>query len=543
MSADNQRGVASEHEDPREAMQQLLLHPLVRPISEYHRDELPSAAPAKLGADMRDRLLGPMTSLATLCRIDRCGAEFWYEVFTLCYQLLVRARVTEALEIADRFAGQIDAVLASSLSLGDRLCVYDMFKNLFFMAGKDFAEYRRFDAHVVKPYSAWLRTLADPAGSAAPRRTPARGRRLRVGYLCNHAAMMAPGRPAAPLFVSMILDHHAHLDHECIVYAVGEPDPAWRAFLARDGVAVASLPFTGYPARGDCDFPRALEMIRNDTLDMLLTDDNVAMPLYLFEHRVAPVQVYVAMGMAFWSIRHLDHILTGPVSVESSGSDLPPERLLPGRICYHPRLLDQPAGPAGAALRARIPADHRIAGVFARFVKLSAAYLDAVGRILSENPRLSLIIAGNGDPSLIRRAIEGSAAADRVILFEHDVDIFTYGPVIDFFLDSFPFPSGNSTREIQYFGKPVVSRQVEDFALFFQQSRDPELVAADLDAYVGIAGRLARDPDYLAARSAVARDIGALDVRRGGNVELLRTLIARSMKDLSVPAADSAASA
>jgi predicted O-linked N-acetylglucosamine transferase (SPINDLY family) len=519
------------------SLPQILINAYVRPLVDYHENELPRASPAKLNADLSAGLMDWIKACAQRCPVGSLGPDLWYQVTALCYRLLVHANPAGVRDIAEIYAAQLPEIFAAELSIGDKLSVYDMLKHFFAMSAKDYAGLLAFDRTVVRPYAEWIRGLDSARQSPPPARPVPSGRQLRVGYFCNYAVDLAPGKPAAPLFISMIFDHREHFDHELIVYTPSAPTADWAGRFGALGITVRPLAFTGYAARGDVGLPESLERVRRDQLDIILTDDNLAMPTYLYEHRVAPVQVYVAMGMAFWGIRHLDHILTGPVSVEKSGSDLPPERLLPGRICYHPRLLDQPGDPgAAAALRARIPAGHRIAGVFARFVKLSAEYLDVVGRILTANPELSLIVAGNGDPSLINRFIAGSAFADRVIFFEYDIDIFTYGPMIDFFLDSFPFPSGNSTREIQYFGKPVVSRHIDEFALFFTQSRDPELVAADADAYVGIAGRLARDPDYLAARSAVARDIGALDVRRGGNVDLLRALIVRSTQDLSAPA-------
>ena len=516
-----------EHEETRDSVQHLLLYRRLQPLYEYYRDELPSAGPAKLGADMRDHLLEHIRSLAVLCRIDRCGGEFWYEVFTLCYQLLARSRVTEALEIAHRFADQVDEVLASSLSFGSRLCIYDMFKHLFFMAGKDFVEYRPFDEGVVKPYSVWLRTLAGPAANGSTRGRLDRGRRLRIGYLCNYAVMMAPGRPAAPLFISMILDHQAHVEHDCIVYAVGACDPAWRDVLKDRGIAVVSLTSPDYPAGGDRDFLRALAVVRNDALDVLLTDDNMAMPAYLFAHRVAPVQTYVAMGMPFWGLADLDYIIIGSNSLDAS-PDLPAERKISGRYGYDPMLLDKAGDPkAIVAARQDIPSTHRIGGTFTRFVRITPEFLGVLGRILDANPNFTMIIAGNGDPGRIGEFIAQCPHSDRVRFFDHDVDIFIYGRIIDFLIDT-PIRSGNICREMLYFGKPVVSLHNAAFAQYLAELRDHELVAADLDDYVRIASRLIQEPDYLHARSAAAREIGSGDTRSGNHAALLRELIARA---------------
>jgi hypothetical protein len=527
MSAGNSPSAAQQHDDPRASMQHLLLYPRLQPLYEYYRNELPNSGSAELPADMRDRLLDNIRSLASVCRIDRSGAEFWYEVFTLCYQVLVRSRVTEALEIADRFADQVPEVLASSLSLGDLLCVYDIFKHLFFMAGKDLAEYRRFDDRVVKPYGAWFRTLADPVAAGLARRKLDPGRRLRIGYLCNYPTMMAPGRPAAPLFISMILDHLAFLEHECIAYAVGEPDAAWRALLAHHGIAISALPFAGYPARGDCGFPRALEQIRGDSLDVLLTDDNVAMPAFLFEQRVAPVQVYVAMGMPFWSLENLDYMILGPNSAELC-PELPAERKIFGRYGYNAALLGTADAAAIAMARVGIPPDHRVAGTFARFVRVSDEFLAAVGRILEQTGDLTVIIAGNGDPGRISSFIAQCPHRDRIRFFAHDVDIFAYGRAIDFLLDTLPVASGNICREVQYFGKPVVSLQHDAYATQLADMRDPELLCDSLDAYVGAACRLVREPEFLRARSIRAREIGANEARSGNNAVLLRALLDRA---------------
>jgi len=517
------------------ALANILINAHVRPLADYYRNRLPLRSPAELNADLKAGLMDQIRLCAERCSVGALGAALWHEVITLCFQLMVRAHPAGAREVAEAIAVQLPALLAADLSIGDKLSVYDMLKNLFMMSAQDYAAMRPFDRLVVAPFATWIRGLDSARQRRAAR--PFDGTRpLRVGYLCNYAVELAPGKPAAPLFLSMILDHAEHFDHEVIVYASGEPAPGWVSPLAERGIAVRSLAFTGYAARGDVGLPASLERLRGDDLDIVLTDDNLAMPAFLYEHRVAPVQVYAPMTMTFWGLANLDYIVTGPIAAESAGAHLPHERLVEGRYCYHPRLLDRPADPEQeAALRARIPADHRIAGVFARFIKLSPDYLAALERILAANPKLSLIIAGGGDPSLILDFIARSASADRVIFFDHGVDIFTHGRVIDFFLDSFPFPSGNSTREVQYFGKPVVSLHRDEFTAYFAQSRDPELVGRTVDDYVEIAGRLVGDPGYLAARSAAAVAIGAAEVRRGGNVPLLSELLGRAAADLRAP--------
>jgi hypothetical protein len=359
-----------------------------------------------------------------------------------------------------------------------------------------------------------------PRGKADPTR------RLRIGYLCNYPAMMAPGRALAPLFISMILEHQELLDHELLVYTVGEPHPGWRAQMASFGIVATPLPFAGYAARGDCGLPEALAMMRAGDLDIVLTDDNTAVPAYLFENRVAPVQTYVVMGMPFWGLDQLDFIILGSNAFEAC-PDLPLERKIRGRYGYNPRLLDAGLDPAAVpAARQPIPAGHRVGGTFTRFVRVTSEFLAAIGRILEENPNFTMVIGGNGDPGRIREFIAACPDRDRIMFFDHDIDILVYSQVIDFLLDT-PIRSGNICREMLYFGRPVMSVYNPEFSSYLTQLRDPELVAADLDDYVRIVGRLIREPDYLRARSEKAHEMGHSETRPGSHAALLRELIGR----------------
>lgn len=503
---------------------QAILERHVRPLYSYYQTELLNSGPDKLGADMRTYLLAHIRAWAAEGRVENVGAGLWFELLTMCYQLLVRSGTTSALEVANRFADQVPDLLASDLALGDRMSVYDILRHLFFMAGTTFADYRPFDERVVRPYSAWMRAQG---GAGGERRRLEPGRRLRIGYMCNYPAMMGVGRVLAPLFISMILDHREGLDHDCIAYSVGEPDASWRRFLADAGIPVVPLPFTGYAARGDCGFPQVLAQLQAERLDILLTDENLALPGYVFEHRVAPVQVYVAMAMPFWGLQNLDYIMLGSNSLDVS-PDLPPERKIARRYGYNARFLDTRDQTAIAAVREGIPPHHRVAGTFSRFVRIGEEFLAVLARILDQNPDVTVILGGNGDPSTIRAFMAQSPHRDRIRFFPHDVDMLVYGRAIDFMLDTLPLRSGNVCREVQYFGKPVVALRHEGFTKYQSELRDPELVCADVDAYVQAAGRLIRDPAFLAARSTKAREIGLAEASTGNHLANLRELIARA---------------
>jgi hypothetical protein len=80
---------------------------------------------------------------------------------------------------------------------------------------------------------------------------------------------------------------------------------------------------------------------------------------------------------------------------------------------------------------------------------------------------------------------------------------------------------------VQYFGKPVVGLKHPNYARYLAELRDPELLCDTVEQYVAVAGRLARDPDYLRARSVAARGIGGAEARAGNHADLLRELIGR----------------
>ena len=493
---------------------------------DYRQTVLPTATPEKITADMDAYLFDMIRFCAMHGRIELVGPTIWFGIVSNCFWLVQSIVSHNGYEIAQLFADQVPEVLASDLSIGEKLMIYDMLQSLSFLGARDYRDLVPFNEQVVRPFSRWLRAAGDTQGSSRP----IAGRRLRVGYLCNYPIMAGGGgdRLGAPLYLSMMFDHHEHLDHEVIAYCPGGVHDSWRIAVTSVGIAVRPLPFVGYVGGGDLGFPESVEQVRRDALDVLITDDNLALPLYLFEHRVAPIQVYVAMAMPCWSIDQLDYLIAGP-NVPEDCPLVPRDRQIHGRYGYNRRFLDRPANPAAlAAVRQQIPPDHRVGGAFGRFIKCSPEFLEVIGRILAANPDFTMMIAGNGDASLVQDFVLMSPHRDRILFISHYVDIFTYGRAIDFLLDTFPFIGGNIGREIQYFGKPVVSLRTDAFDRWMAESRDPELVAADADHYVRLAGRLIRESDFLAQRSARAQAIGNHETSGANNVAMLRELLARA---------------
>jgi hypothetical protein len=494
---------------------------------EYRQTVLPTATPEKINADMQAYLFDMIRFCATHGRIELVGPTVWSGIVSMCFWLIQSIVSNGGYEIAELFAEQVPEALASEVSLGEKLMLYDMLQSLYFLGAPDWRKLPPFDTRVVQPFSHWVRATA----RSSPRLRPlAPDARLKVGYLCNYPIRAGGGgdRLGAPLYLSLMFDHRAQFDHEVIAYCHGGYDPAWRTAVEDVGIEVRPLPFVGYTGSGDLGFPQSLERVLQDGLDVLITDDNLALPLYLFENRVAPIQVYAAMAMPRWAIEQLDYVIAGQVGPEVC-PQLPIERRILGRFGYSRRFLDRPAAPAAlAALRQQFPPNHRVGGTFGRFVKFGPVFLDTVGRILDENPNFTMVIAGNGDATLVEAFVSASPHRDRILFIPHYVDIFTYGRAIDFLLDTFPFIGGNTGREIQYFGKPVLGVRTDEFAQLFVESRDVELLATDADDYVRLAGRLIHEPDFLAARSAAARAIGERETSELHSAAMLRDLLTRA---------------
>jgi glycosyltransferase involved in cell wall biosynthesis len=102
-----------------------------------------------------------------------------------------------------------------------------------------------------------------------------------------------------------------------------------------------------------------------------------------------------------------------------------------------------------------------VAAVFGRLQKCSSEYVAVVARILAAEPRAVLLLAGPGtdrETQALRSFFERFGVAKRVHMLGPRLrDVPALLKTIDVYLDSFPWPGGQSILEAMWAGVPIVA--------------------------------------------------------------------------------------
>ena len=361
---------------------------------------------------------------------------------------------------------------------------------------------RRFDALYARPLAAAL-PATDPR-HYPDRREP--GRRLRVGYVGADGLRLH----TAAVSILPLVEAHDRERFEVICYsdlAADAEDGVTRRFRASSSFRVT---------HGLTDEALARRM-REDRIDIAV--DVLGYPtgsrLLALAHRPAPVQVNLLLMGSFgldavgWAVG--DARLTPP-AIERHFS----ERLerIDLAFVYDPLMPTPEASPLPAT-----SADHVTFGSLNQPAKLSRRCLAAWANVLGHVPHSRLILKA--------KAYQDGAAADRIHGFFADrnihpdrIDLRGWAATqddhlaifreIDIALDPFPYGGVISTCEALWMGVPVVSLMGERVlgrygGVFLEAAGLPELVAADVDAYVEVAAGVAEDLPKLAALRATLR--------------------------------------
>lgn len=242
--------------------------------------------------------------------------------------------------------------------------------------------------------------------------------------------------------------------------------------------------------------------------------------------RLAPVQIFWTLKFHPFQTSDIDGYITYGAWSEA-------KRVLHGESWHVvPFTMAQPSAPVQAAdvALARQPfAQHDILfGTLARTEKMnSSAYLDAVVRILRDNPRAGFLWTGKEQLPAIQSHFEQAGVANRCH-FIGWVQTPIYARVLDVFLESFPFGCGltgiqaleagtafvsYAAPETQYgmhFLRPlqengVAAAEIRKLLAPDAAAGAPLLYAETADQYVAMANRLAREPEFRKAVGAAGR--------------------------------------
>jgi glycosyltransferase involved in cell wall biosynthesis len=156
--------------------------------------------------------------------------------------------------------------------------------------------------------------------------------------------------------------------------------------------------------------------------------------------------------------------------------------------------------------------DALILGTYGRLVKCSNSYIEAVRTILEADPRAELLLAGpviDREIAALNSGFAGSSAGQRVhVLGPRQGQVPALLRATDVYLDSFPWPGGQSVLEAMWAGLPIVAMRhapetsLDPLSIGPTSStserflpREVELApAGDVDAYVRLALAYLRDP-------------------------------------------------
>ncbi|MBY0431854.1 MAG: hypothetical protein K2Q10_11695, partial [Rhodospirillales bacterium] len=270
--------------------------------------------------------------------------------------------------------------------------------------------------------------------------------------------------------------------------------------------------------RDTAALPDALlaERIRADGIDILfdLAGHTAGNRLPVFARKPAPVQVSWAGYVGTTGLAAMDYVLADRFHApDDSGFVERVLRMPDGYVCYTPPEEAPAIGPLPALTR-----EHVTFGSFNAWAKVTAEVVALWSAILGDLPDSRLLLVGRwfNDARLRGRVRDAFAvhgiAAERLDLrgqVPHAELLAAYNEV-DIALDPFPYSGGLTTCEALWMGVPVVTWPGRTFAGRHSLSHLSnvgltESIAADLDSYRAIAGRLAGDLPHLAELRAGLR--------------------------------------
>jgi len=367
-----------------------------------------------------------------------------------------------------------------------------------------------------RAYDALMRAELDAAREGTPlvaalaRRRDTADRRIRIGYLSADFRAHVMGELLAP-----VVQAHDRGQFDVRLYSLApaqNEDALTEAFRA----AVA-----GFTRVADLDDALAARAIAADDLDLLVD---------LMSHSAFARPGIVARKPARLIATHLGHHgCLGLSAVDYKVTDAiadPPgnaafqlEALLPLSVCTLPLRPYRAPAPRWSRADVGIAQDAVVLEAFVGVQKLSSRCLDLWNRVLRQAPRAVLLVSPPRDDdrtALIRRFAACGVPVERVHVVPYEREALDARHALaDAALDTLPYTGGDTTAAALAAGVPVVTRagvrHAERMsASILRHAGLPQLVAADDDAYVALAVRLAADSAYRETQRAAVRSAFAL---------------------------------
>jgi hypothetical protein len=374
------------------------------------------------------------------------------------------------------------------------------FDSAFTMVFKSAADWHQtmawLNPEVINPYFRYLERVYP----ATPRAALPAGAHQRIGYLVwspEIAGSFAIGR-----ILYSIMRGHAELDPrtEIFIYDRSGCSPASdAAFKALPNVTLRHL-------RG-FSLDEISATITADAPNSLIMEGFNSASFRLMQRRLAARQFYMPCGMHPMTAPFFDgYLMYENLAQNAFALGVPRERsaILPWTL---DRQFLDPIRSATEIERVRptLPVGRPLFATFCRMEKATQPFLLAMADLLTAIPEAGLLLAGPNDQARIAGFFAARGLGDRVAM-PGNVDPHVYHPHVDVFVDTFPMCGGLAPVEAMAKGVPAVFL-ADSGTESSRDLRDPALSAATPEEYVALAIRLAREPDFLAARQAAARAI------------------------------------
>ncbi len=399
-----------------------------------------------------------------------------------------------------------------ALTVPQAMGIFDALHSMYFAGVSDVLELRRFDG-VVPPFEEWL--LKRCGTNESRHAVLPKDRPLTIAYLL-HTAHFDRGNAVSPLIVLLAKIHAQAPGRRVILYLVQHVGSGFPEQVANNGFSIRIFPQGRNYERVD----EIASAMREDHVDVVITEQNRAVAAALYARRVAPLQMWLDTGFPFWSLRSLDWTFSPNME---GAPDI--SRRISGLFCHQPASVMQGDIEYSEVERIRktFPEGAFILGVFTRLIKVNDKVFDLLDRLLSAESAFQLLIVGTGDAAHVKEFIAQSDFSDRIRFLNENVDLRIYGQVVDVMCDTFPFIGGHACREVGAQGTPVVSMLGTAWDTVLHEERNPELLARDHETYIALVRRLFNDGSFRERQKEIAFEVFADRADPGRTIADLET--------------------
>ena len=370
------------------------------------------------------------------------------------------------------------------------IILYDYITFMYWGLSSEISYLKTCDDLIIKPFSKYLLKYFS-TNKLQKREKISQNVRKRVCYLGNITSY--EGAYAVGRVMYSIFKGHYELNG-------GDFDFYYYAYGKVDEIFLQEIKDFGFKVRRFDQIDRLPQKLSNmreaffkDEIDIAISEMPWGIPTYLFESRVAKIQIYLSLGWHYWSINNLEQLIvpsdatTNLQEYSSVGKNLPIG--LDKSFIYKDITQEDIE-----SKRNLYPKDKIIIGSIQRLVKIGLDYLEVIRVILQTNEGTIAILAGPGDTNLIDTFVEEHGLQDKIFI-PGLVSSYIYTELFDIYIDTFYFPGGHSCLEAMGKNKPVVALYSEQWS-GLKNSRVDILLAYTKDEYVKIVNKLLSNKNF-----------------------------------------------